>query len=71
MRVKKGKNFLETDKKEEEKPKEFHPLTKTYWPQFINHKNLKAFWFIVFSLCFVGLGFLYVKHFVLKKRKVF
>ena len=66
-----GENFLGSDKKEEEKPKEFQPLTGTYWPQFIRHKNLKVLWLAVFGFCMIWFGFLYIRNSVFKKEKSF
>ena len=63
-----GQTFLE-EKKQQEKPLSFEPLSLFYWPQFINHKNLTRFWLGFFSFVLFCLFRLYIKHFAFKKEK--
>ncbi len=63
-----GISFLE-EEQDQQNALLFEPLQKTYWPQFISHKNFMMFWLFFFSSSLIGLFFLHIKDFNLFKRK--
>ena len=66
-----GETFFEEKQDQQKQAFSLELLKKSYWPQFINHKNLVKFWFILFA-CFLScLLFLYIKKFTFKKEKSF
>ena len=76
--VKKGQKSNKTEGQtffEEEEPEQkqlsfsMDSLHASYWPQFINHKNLVRFWLFLFAFFLVSLLILYIKHFAFKKEK--
>lgn len=65
-----GQTFFEEEKPEQKKVSlSLDPLNTSYWPQFINHKNLVKLWLILFGFFLIGLLVLYIKHFAFKKEK--
>ena len=64
-----GQTFFEEAQELKKHPLSFEPLNSSYWPQFINQKNLIKFWLTLFCLLLASLLFLYIKTFVFKKKK--
>ena len=65
-----GQAFFEEEEQEQKQLSlSLNSLNESYWPQFINHKNLIKFWLILFGFFLVSLLILYIKHFAFKKEK--
>ena len=64
-----GQTFFEEEQELKKQPLSLEPLNSSYWPQFINQKNLIKFWLTLFCFFLASLLFLYIKNFVFKKEK--
>ena len=66
-----GETFFKIEKDQQKKSFSLKPLKKSYWPWFINHKNIIKFWFVLFACFLACLLFLYTKNLAFKNEKSF
>ena len=64
-----GQNFFKEEEKKQEKGFSLEPLSFSYWPRFITHKNLVRLWMVLLGLGWLIWLYLYLKNFAFKKEK--